>query len=203
MWDAAIKDPKSPAYKQQPAHKAEIIVVNISDGLKVSGVLREKSFGEPVGSWTVSEEMMKKMKSVVDVVDSKIEGANPGAAWSAASKRKFVSIQSVDTGTEENPGSSKILKVFTPTKRDTGEFSALDELFFPDDKGPKTCSSSSSPVCALKASAGGNRRGLHYSESVALSATQLLRDAASSAVTSLAWKTVQDRLQAVMSLSAC
>ena len=116
-----------------------------------------------------------------------------------------MSIQSVDTGTEEDPGSSKILKVFTPTKRDTGEFSALDELFLTDDKGPKTRSNSSgsSPGCALKAGAGGNRRGLHYSESVALSATQLLRDAASSAVTSLAWKTVQDRLQAVLSLSVC
>ena len=156
MWDTATKDAKSPAYEQPPAQKAEIMVINVGDGTKVSGVLREKSFGEPIGSWTVTEEMMKTMRYVTDVADSKIEGADPEAAWSAGSKRKFLSIQSVNAGTEEEPRSAKTLKLFTPTKRDGAEFGALDELFLSDSKLSKSRqgSSSSSSGGALKTGAG-------------------------------------------------
>ena len=123
QWDAAVKDPRSPAYQQPAAKEAETMVVSVSDELKVTGVLREKSFGEPMGTWTVSEEMMKTMRLVVDVADSKDEADGPQEAWAAASKRKLVSLDPVDVGTKDEPRSSKTLKVFTSsTKRDPGYF---------------------------------------------------------------------------------
>ena len=136
-WNAAVEDPRSPAYQQPAAKEAETMVVSVSDDHKVTGVLREKSFGEPMGTWTVSEEMMKTLRLVADAVDSKEEADGPEVAWAAASKRKLVSLDPVDVGTEEEPRSSKTLKVFTPsTKRDPGDFCALDDLFL--DSGKKS-----------------------------------------------------------------
>ena len=196
-WNAAILDPQSLAYQQLVATEAEIKAVSVSDDLKVTGVLREKSFGEPMGTWTVSEEMLKTMRLVVDVADSKDEIDGPEAAWTAASKRKLVTLDSVDVGTQDEPRSSKTLKVFTPskaTKRD--EFGALDDLFLDGGKRAKRRKGWSPERKGGLTGGGGNRKGLHYSETVVLGAKQLLRDAASSEVTSLHWKTVHDRLEA-------
>ena len=199
QWNAAVLDPKSPAHKEPVATDAETMEVSVTDNHKVTGVLRDKSFGEPIGTWSVSESMAKTMRLLSDVADSnnELDGAVE-AAWAVASKRKIVTWGPVEVGTSADPRSSKILKVITPSKiskREEMDFSALDDLFL--DSGKKKLRSGSSSS-ALSAGAGGNRKGLHYSETVALGAKQLLRDAASSDVTALNWKTVNDRLEAVV-----
>ena len=139
QWDAAVLDPHSPAYKQPVAVKAEIMVVSVEDNLKVTGVLRDKSFGEPIGTWTVSEDVMKTMRLLSDVADTKDNPDGPEAAWAVASKRKLATLDSVEVGTQDEPRSSKTLKVFTPSKsqgskRDDMDFSALDDLFLDSSK---------------------------------------------------------------------
>ena len=140
QWNAAVLDPRSPAYQQPVAAAAETMVVSVTDNLKVTGVLREKSLGEPIGTWTVSEDMAKTMRLLSDVADSKNDPDGCETAWAIASKRKLVTLDEAEVGTQDEPRSSKILKVFTPSKslgskRDEMDFSALDDLFL--DSGKK------------------------------------------------------------------
>lgn len=140
QWNAAVLDPKSPAHKEPVATDAETMEVSVTDNHKVTGVLRDKSFGEPIGTWSVSESMAKTMRLLSEVADSKNDPDGPSEAWAAASKRKVVTLEPVEVGTSDEPRSSKILKVITPSKsskrdREDTDFAALDDLFL--DSGKK------------------------------------------------------------------
>ena len=141
MWNAAVSDSKSKAFKEPAAHKSETISLCVSEGVRLVGVIREETFGRPIGSYTVTEEMMKTLRSINVIADSSFEGADPAEAWSAAAKRKLVTVNTVDVGSESEPRTAKVLKVFMPTKKDGCEFSAIDELFLSESRPLKARSS--------------------------------------------------------------
>ena len=95
-----MQDPNCLAYKQSAAHKAEVMWLSVCDG---SEVVREENFGRPIGTHTTTEGMSKMLRSVTNIADSNDEGADSGAAWTAASKRRLVTIGTADVGTEADP----------------------------------------------------------------------------------------------------
>ena len=53
------KDATSLAHQRPPAHKAELICLPLDDGTKEKGVIRGEQFGRPIGSYNISEDMMR------------------------------------------------------------------------------------------------------------------------------------------------
>ena len=84
-WNAAVADKTSPAYGQPTAHASEVAVLPLDGDVKIKGVVREESFGKPIGTYTLSEGMIKSMRLVTDVADSNVDGPDPNAVWSQAS----------------------------------------------------------------------------------------------------------------------
>ena len=98
----------------------------------------------------------------------------------------------LEVGTSENPRQVPTIKVAKKGK--AGDFSAFDDLLA--STGIVVRSPMSSPF-KVTCPGGRLRRGIHYSETVALQANQVLRDANTPSVLEMTSKRVGDSLDAV------
>ena len=185
FWPVELWDSKADSLGQSKADKKEIQRLPTSDGM-VTGVTRDKSFGEPAGTYTLTEKLFNMLKQTACVADTKYqEEEDFDATWAAVKKRKFTKSSSVNVGTEQAPVMVPKVEVVGGKKRSAEDFSLMDSLF---DSGPPCSSSTSTPAKkqssaqGWQASSSGSKRNpasaskaLNQSEAVALAATQFMR----------------------------
>eukprot|EP00959_Pyramimonas_sp_CCMP1952_P367696 7702006-Pyramimonas_sp.AAC.1 len=89
FWPTDLWNKNADRIGQPRADKRELQTLPTTDG-KVTGVTRDKQFGEPPGTYTLTEELSNKLEHTVCVADSKFqEDEEVNAVWAAAKKRRF------------------------------------------------------------------------------------------------------------------
>ena len=68
QWNEAVGDKRSPAFGQPLCQEEEIMVLQV-DGpdKKMTGVVRDKKWGEPIGTWSITEEVERRMEYLKDI----------------------------------------------------------------------------------------------------------------------------------------
>eukprot|EP00959_Pyramimonas_sp_CCMP1952_P307904 6444185-Pyramimonas_sp.AAC.1 len=99
----------------------------------IVGAVRDKSYGEPIGTYTLTDELVNELRMVGNIADSKhMDQEDVDEVWNAAKKRKFARHSHVNIGTDEAPVLANKLNMSTKKGDD---FSMLDALFEPASDG--------------------------------------------------------------------
>ena len=107
QWNLAVKDKNSKAYGQPPAAAAELGTLPAFDNADVKDpvVIRDEEFGRPIGTWNVSEDLIRGFQLLTDVADSKYDDVDPAAAFQASTKKTLAKTGTMNVGSRQNPTS--------------------------------------------------------------------------------------------------
>ena len=179
------------------------------EGLKIVGVVREETFGRPIGTWNMTEEFARQRTLLHDLADSTIDGEDPLAVWQEMKKRRMSTVDTMNVGSQEQPITVPVVEF--PMKPKAGKdpdasFSALDDLFVGSGGNgggggggtKKTTDGGADGVKTNNNMKGGSlSKSIHVSEAASLSAIQTLRDACTEQLIKLTSKQVSDKLELV------
>eukprot|EP00959_Pyramimonas_sp_CCMP1952_P038951 815690-Pyramimonas_sp.AAC.1 len=87
FWPAELWNSNAERLGQPKADKKELQKLPATDGT-VTGVTRDKAFGEPPGTYTLAEELPNKSEHVACVADSKYQGGEELDADRTALKKR-------------------------------------------------------------------------------------------------------------------
>ena len=209
QWNLAVKDKNSKAYGQPPAAAAELGTLPAFDNAEAKEpvVIRDEEFGRPIGTWNVSEDLIRGFQLLTDVADSKYDDVDPAAAFQASTKKTLAKTGTMNVGSEAEPHIVPTLKVHTVKKGEASDVSALDELFTTSRgsatlkqkkaTGTDTGDGDGAKRVTNNTRGGSASRMLNTSEQQALLAAQLMRLVASPEVTKITYKQVNDQLDNV------
>ncbi|CAK0866613.1 unnamed protein product, partial [Prorocentrum cordatum] len=174
FWPKLMWNEYAEQHSLPECHPKELQRLPTSDGM-ILGAVRDKSYGEPIGTYALTDELVNELRMVGNIADSKhMDQEDVDEVWNAAKKRKLARHSHVNIGTSEAPVLANKLNMST---RKGDDFSMLDALFEPASDGPSFSQSlapaSSTGVRAPASGAGAGQ--LNASEAVALTATQYIR----------------------------
>lgn len=116
------------AYPDMPPHPKDITNLE-EEGNKVKGVVRDKKYGEPIGTTDLSYVRSKLANLVTDVArsDEAVADGEVEVAYKVVQRQAAVSSRTVNTGTHEKPVES--VHFVTAKKRKKDEDDLLAELW--------------------------------------------------------------------------